>query len=51
VTLLAASTAFAERVNAGLARAKEKGIVLGRRKVKPAVEDRITPAPRAALFK
>ena len=30
-----------ERVNAGLARAKEKGIKLGRRKVKPAVEDRI----------
>ena len=30
-----------ERVNAGLARAKENGIKLGRRKVKPAVEDRI----------
>jgi DNA invertase Pin-like site-specific DNA recombinase len=30
-----------ERVNAGLARAKEKGIKLGRRPVKPAVEARI----------
>jgi DNA invertase Pin-like site-specific DNA recombinase len=30
-----------ERINAGLARAKENGIKLGRRKVKPAVEDRI----------
>jgi DNA invertase Pin-like site-specific DNA recombinase len=30
-----------ERVNAGLARAKENGIKLGRRKVRPAVEDRI----------
>jgi DNA invertase Pin-like site-specific DNA recombinase len=30
-----------ERVNAGLARAKSKGVKLGRRTVKPAVEDRI----------
>ena len=30
-----------ERVNAGLARAKEKGVKLGRRAVKRAVEDRI----------
>src|SRR6201991_1108302 len=30
-----------ERINAGLARAKENGIKLGRRKVRPAVEDRI----------
>ena len=30
-----------ERVNAGLARAKARGIKLGRRTVKPAVEDRI----------
>src|SRR6202048_2350667 len=30
-----------ERVNAGLARAREKGVVLGRRRVEPAVEKRI----------
>jgi DNA invertase Pin-like site-specific DNA recombinase len=30
-----------ERVNAGLARAKENGVKLGRRPVKPAVEQRI----------
>jgi DNA invertase Pin-like site-specific DNA recombinase len=30
-----------ERVNAGLARAKEKGVVLGRRPTEPAVEKRI----------
>jgi DNA invertase Pin-like site-specific DNA recombinase len=30
-----------ERVNAGLAKAREKGIKLGRRSVKPAVEARI----------
>jgi DNA invertase Pin-like site-specific DNA recombinase len=30
-----------ERVNAGLARAKERGVKLGRRRVKPAVEERI----------
>src|ERR1700710_115231 len=30
-----------ERVNAGVARAKERGVTLGRRKVKPAVEARI----------
>ena len=30
-----------ERVNAGLARAKARGIVLGRRRTKPAVERRI----------
>jgi DNA invertase Pin-like site-specific DNA recombinase len=30
-----------ERINAGLARAKAKGVTLGRRKVKPAVEARI----------
>ena len=30
-----------ERVNAGLARAREKGVKLGRRSVKPAVEGRI----------
>src|SRR5882757_6438710 len=30
-----------ERVNAGLARAKERGVKLGRRTVKPAVEERI----------
>lgn len=30
-----------ERVNAGLARARSKGVVLGRRKVKPSIEARI----------
>ena len=30
-----------ERVNAGLARARSKGIKLGRRKVKPSVEEQI----------
>jgi DNA invertase Pin-like site-specific DNA recombinase len=30
-----------ERVNAGIARAREKGVTLGRRPVKPAVEARI----------
>lgn len=30
-----------ERVNAGLARARTKGVVLGRRKVKPSIEARI----------
>ncbi len=30
-----------ERVNAGLARARERGVVLGRRRVEPAVEKRI----------
>jgi len=30
-----------ERVNAGLARAREKGTVLGRRRTEPAVEKRI----------
>jgi DNA invertase Pin-like site-specific DNA recombinase len=30
-----------ERVNAGLARARSKGVMLGRRPVKPAVEQRI----------
>jgi DNA invertase Pin-like site-specific DNA recombinase len=30
-----------ERVNAGLARAREKGVRLGRKPVKPAVEQRI----------
>jgi DNA invertase Pin-like site-specific DNA recombinase len=30
-----------ERVNAGLARAKEKGVQLGRRRVQPAIEARI----------
>ena len=30
-----------ERVNAGLARAKERGTVLGRRRTRGAVEDRI----------
>jgi DNA invertase Pin-like site-specific DNA recombinase len=30
-----------ERVNAGLARAKKKGVALGRRPVSPAIESRI----------
>ena len=30
-----------ERVNSGLARAKAKGVKLGRRRVKPVVESRI----------
>ena len=36
-----------ERVNAGLARAKEKGIKLGRRKVAPSVEERILALRKA----
>ena len=36
-----------ERVNAGLARARQNGIKLGRRKVKPSVEARIKEVPRA----
>jgi DNA invertase Pin-like site-specific DNA recombinase len=38
-----------ERVNAGLARAKENGIKLGRRKVKPAVEDRILSLRKSGM--
>ncbi|SHH96784.1 recombinase family protein [Bradyrhizobium erythrophlei] len=38
-----------ERVNTGLARAKENGIKLGRRKVKPAVEDRILSLRKSGM--
>jgi DNA invertase Pin-like site-specific DNA recombinase len=38
-----------ERVNAGLARAKEKGIKLGRRKVEPSVEERIHALRKAGM--
>ncbi len=38
-----------ERVNAGLARAKERGVKLGRRRVKPAVEERILSLRKSGM--
>src|SRR5436190_20621763 len=38
-----------ERVNAGLARARASGVKLGRRRVKPAVEERIHELRRAGM--
>jgi DNA invertase Pin-like site-specific DNA recombinase len=38
-----------ERINAGLARAKENGVTLGRRKVRPAVEDRILSLRKSGM--